>query len=50
MGFLIGIDGPVTYKKSDNLKHVVFDTDLNKLLVETDHPYLAPQKIQRTKK
>jgi TatD DNase family protein len=46
MGFLIGIDGPVTYKKSDNLKQVVFETDLNKILVETDCPYLAPQKYR----
>ncbi|OEG70292.1 hypothetical protein ATZ36_05095 [Candidatus Endomicrobiellum trichonymphae] len=46
MGFLLGIDGPVTYKKSDNLKQVVFEIDLNKLLVETDCPYLAPQKYR----
>jgi TatD DNase family protein len=46
MGFLLGIDGPVTYKKSDNLKQVVFETDLDKLLVETDCPYLAPQKYR----
>jgi TatD DNase family protein len=46
MGFLLGIDGPVTYKKSDNLKQVVYETDLNKLLVETDCPYLAPQKYR----
>jgi TatD DNase family protein len=46
MGFLLGIDGPVTYKKSDNLKQVVFETDLNRLLVETDCPYLAPQRYR----
>ena len=46
MGFLLGIDGPVTYKKSENLKQVVFETDINKLLVETDCPYLAPQKYR----
>jgi TatD DNase family protein len=46
MGFLLGIDGPVTYKKSYNLKQVVFEADLNKLLVETDCPYLAPQKYR----
>jgi TatD DNase family protein len=43
MGFLFGIDGPVTYKESDNLKQIVFETDLNELLVETDCQYLAPQ-------
>ncbi|GHT50042.1 putative metal-dependent hydrolase YabD [Endomicrobiia bacterium] len=46
MGFLLGIDGPVTYKKSKTLKQVVLDIDINKLLVETDCPYLAPQKYR----
>ncbi len=42
-GFLIGIDGPCTYPKSDKLKEVILNTDISKLLVETDCPYLAPQ-------
>jgi TatD DNase family protein len=46
MGFMLGIDGPVTYKKSDNLKQVALETDINKLLVETDCPYLTPQKYR----
>ncbi|GHT41008.1 putative metal-dependent hydrolase YabD [Endomicrobiia bacterium] len=46
MGFLLGIDGPVTYKKSETLKQVVLNIDINKLLVETDCPYLAPQKYR----
>jgi TatD DNase family protein len=46
MEFLLGIDGPVTYKESSNLKQVIFETDLNNLLVETDCPYLAPQKYR----
>ncbi len=40
-GFLFGIGGVVTYKKSDlpeTLKHI----PLEKLLLETDAPYLAP--------
>jgi TatD DNase family protein len=46
LGFLLGIDGPVTYKKSDNLKQVVLEIDLSNLLIETDCPYLAPQKYR----
>ncbi|MDR2425992.1 MAG: TatD family hydrolase [Endomicrobium sp.] len=46
MGFLLGIDGPVTFPKSDNLKQVVAETDISKLLIETDCPYLAPQKYR----
>lgn len=46
MGFLLGIDGPVTYPKSDKLKQVAAEIPLEKLLVETDCPYLAPQKYR----
>jgi TatD DNase family protein len=45
-GFLLGIDGPVTYKKSEALKQTVLETELNSLLVETDCPYLSPQKYR----
>ncbi|MDR0977591.1 MAG: TatD family hydrolase [Endomicrobium sp.] len=46
LGFLLGIDGPVTYKKSDGLRKIILDTDLKNLLVETDSPYLPPQKYR----
>jgi TatD DNase family protein len=46
MGFLLGIDGPVTFPKSDKLRQVVKETDISKLLIETDCPYLAPQKYR----
>ncbi|MCF7932933.1 MAG: TatD family hydrolase [Acholeplasmataceae bacterium] len=43
LGFYIGIDGPVTYKKSDVIRSIVEDIPMDRLLVETDSPYLAPQ-------
>lgn len=43
MGFLIGIDGPVTYPKANVLRSVVKDISLDKMLLETDSPYLPPQ-------
>ncbi len=49
MGFLIGIDGPCTYPKSNKLAKVIENTPLDKLLVETDCPYLAPQKYRGTR-
>ncbi|MDR1260057.1 MAG: TatD family hydrolase [Endomicrobium sp.] len=45
-GFLLGIDGPLTYKNSLNLKQIILRTDISKLLVETDCPYIAPQKYR----
>lgn len=42
MGFLIGITGPVTYKKAFRLQHLVTVLPLECLLVETDAPFMTP--------
>lgn len=42
LGFYIGLGGPVTFKKSEAFRDVVAGLPLNRLLVETDAPYLAP--------
>jgi TatD DNase family protein len=42
LGFFISISGIVTFKKSDELRAIVADIPLDRLLVETDSPYLAP--------
>jgi TatD DNase family protein len=43
MGFLISFAGNVTYPKAQNLRDVAREVPLDRLLVETDSPYLAPQ-------
>ncbi len=43
MGFLISFAGNVTYPKAQNLRDVARDLPLDRLLVETDSPFLAPQ-------
>lgn len=40
--FTFGIGGPITYKKSDQLRKVVKWIGLNHLVLETDAPYLSP--------
>jgi TatD DNase family protein len=42
LGLYISISGIVTFKKADELRAVVRDVPLSRLLVETDSPYLAP--------
>ncbi|MCG9968774.1 TatD family hydrolase [Pelotomaculum terephthalicicum JT] len=42
MGFYISIAGPVTFPKSARLKDVAARVPLDRLLVETDAPYLTP--------
>ena len=43
MGFHISIAGPVTFKKSSQLREVAKIIPDERLLVETDAPYLAPE-------
>jgi len=42
LGFYISISGIVTFKNADGLRDIVADLPLDRLLVETDAPYLAP--------
>lgn len=42
MGFYISISGIVTFKNADALREVVKKIPLERLMVETDSPYLAP--------
>ena len=42
MGWLIGLDGPLTFKNSAKLPEIVKAAPLDMLLIETDAPYLAP--------
>lgn len=43
LGFLIGVGGVVTYKNGRKLKEVVYNIPLEKIVVETDCPYLSPE-------
>ena len=38
-----GLEGIATFKKADELRATIKDVPLDRLLVETDAPYLAPQ-------
>ena len=42
MGFLIGVDGPLTFKNSAKLPEIVKEAPSDMILIETDAPYLAP--------
>lgn len=43
MGYYIGIGGVVTFKNSKKLKEVAASIPLERILLETDSPYLAPE-------
>ncbi len=43
MGFYIGVGGVITFKNGKKLREVVEYTPLDRILLETDCPYLAPE-------
>ena len=43
MGFYISLAGPVTFKKAPRLHDIARQVPLDRLLVETDAPYLTPE-------
>ena len=42
MNFYISLGGPVTFKNAKKPKEVAAEVPLDRLLIETDCPYLAP--------
>jgi TatD DNase family protein len=42
LGFMISFSGIVTFKKAEELREVAKQVPLNRLLIETDCPYLTP--------
>ncbi len=45
-GWMISFSGIITFKKSDALREVVKYVPLDRIVVETDAPYLAPQSMR----
>lgn len=43
LGFYLGVDGPLTYKKNEALRAIFAAVPLENILIETDAPYLTPQ-------
>ena len=46
LGFYISVSGIATFKKSDELRAVLRDVPMERLLVETDAPSLAPMPLR----
>lgn len=46
MGWYLGVDGPVTFKNAAKLPEIMTNIPLERLLVETDSPYLTPVPLR----
>lgn len=45
-GMYIGFTGIITYPNAENLRDIVKYVPIDRILIETDSPYLAPQKYR----
>jgi TatD DNase family protein len=48
-GYLLGFTGVITFKRNDELREIVRQTPLDRILVETDAPYLTPEPMRKIK-
>lgn len=48
-GYLLGYTGAATFKKNDALREAVRLTPIDRLVVETDAPYLTPEPMRKQK-
>ena len=49
LGFYISFAGPITFKNSKNANEIIEIVPNDRILIETDSPYLAPEPVRGTR-
>ena len=49
LGFYISFAGPITFKNSKNAEEMINLVPNDRILIETDSPYLAPEPVRGTR-
>ena len=49
LGFYISFAGPITFKNSKNASEIIEMVPNDRMLIETDSPYLAPEPVRGTR-
>lgn len=49
LGYYISFAGPYTFKNAKNAESIIKEVPLEKMLIETDSPYLAPEPVRGTR-
>tara|TARA_B100001079_G_scaffold221481_1_gene197463 strand:- start:609 stop:998 length:390 start_codon:yes stop_codon:yes gene_type:complete len=48
IGFYFSVSGIITFKNSNELRDTVSNIPMNKIMIETDSPYLSPVPVRGT--
>jgi TatD DNase family protein len=50
LGFCIGFNGIITYKSGEDVREILKKTPIDRIIFETDGPFLPPQSVRKNKK
>lgn len=46
LGFYLSFTGTITYPKNETIRNIIAEIPIDRMLIETDCPYLSPQKFR----
>jgi TatD DNase family protein len=50
LGFCVGFNAIITYKSGEDVRRILRETPIDRILFETDGPFLPPQSVRKNKK